>query len=64
LEVLRRLRLTDPTVPVVVITANAIKGQAESALECGATGFLTKPLDVTAFFDVVTDALGARDSAV
>jgi DNA-binding response OmpR family regulator len=44
-EVLRRLRLTDPTLPVVVLTAKTKIAEIPEALRLGATEFILKPID-------------------
>jgi signal transduction histidine kinase/ActR/RegA family two-component response regulator len=47
-EVLRQLR-EDPataSIPVVIVSADATAGQIERLLAAGATGYLTKPLDL------------------
>lgn len=44
-EVLKRLRLTDPTLPVVVLTAKSKIGEVPKALRLGATEFILKPID-------------------
>lgn len=53
--VLARL-LADPLtakVPVVVLSANAMPGQMTKLLDAGARAYLTKPLDVGRFFQIV-----------
>lgn len=44
-EVLRRVRLTDPTLPVVVLTTRSKAGEVRKALRLGATEFIRKPID-------------------
>ena len=58
-EVLRHLR-TDPRtddIPVAILSADATKGQVRRVLDAGAHAYLTKPLDVERFLDVVDEAL-------
>jgi CheY-like chemotaxis protein len=58
-EVLRRLK-DDPAtreIPVVVVSADATRGQEERLLATGAHAYLTKPLDVRHFLHVVDAAL-------
>ncbi len=65
-EVLRQLR-ADPRladVPVIVISADATRGQIERVLAAGAQSYLTKPLDVQRFLDVVNEALKGTASEV
>jgi CheY-like chemotaxis protein len=40
---------------VVGLTANAMKGDAESALNAGCDGYLTKPIDTRTFATAVTE---------
>lgn len=49
-EVARRLRLSPKpglaNVPIIAITANALKGDAEQALEAGCDVYMSKPINV------------------
>jgi len=58
-EVLRRLRSYPETrdTPVVVISADATKTQIARLTAEGVTGYLTKPLDVRAFFELLDSVL-------
>lgn len=54
-EVLARLT-GDPatrSIPVVVVTADALPRQIERLLDAGASDYLTKPFDITRFLDVI-----------
>jgi CheY-like chemotaxis protein len=55
IEVLKRVKAEPPTreIPVVVLTADASKGQSQRVRRLGAADYLTKPLDVTAFLEVI-----------
>jgi len=55
LDVIRMLKSNSKTmhVPVVVISADATSQQFETLLEAGAKNYLTKPLDVINFLEVV-----------
>ena len=59
-EVLRQLQEDPQTreVPVVMISADATSGQIERLLSAGASAYLTKPLDVKKFLEVVDGCLG------
>ena len=54
-EALRRLRENPRTadIPVVAVTAQAMKQDRERALEAGFNGYVTKPISVRAFPDQV-----------
>ncbi|HEX2202979.1 MAG TPA: sigma-54 dependent transcriptional regulator [Longimicrobium sp.] len=41
----RRVRETQPTLPVIIVTARGTEGDAERALEAGANDFVTKPVE-------------------
>lgn len=58
-EVLRRLREHSDTrdIPVVVVSAEATPRKIERFLEAGARAYLTKPLDVKQFLEVVDEIL-------
>jgi CheY-like chemotaxis protein len=59
-EILRRLRSYPETrhIPVVIISADATKTQIARLTEEGAVGYLTKPLDVAAFLDLIDRLFG------
>jgi CheY-like chemotaxis protein len=60
-EVLRRLQADPKTahLPVVVLSADTTPGQIQRLLAAGASQYLTKPLDVTRFLEVVDQLLQA-----
>lgn len=54
-EILRDLR-RDPatrTIPIVIISADATKTQMDRLAQDGASGYLTKPLDIAAFVELL-----------
>jgi signal transduction histidine kinase/CheY-like chemotaxis protein len=55
LELTRRMRGLPATraVPIVALTAYAMKGDERKALDAGCDGYLTKPIDTRSFADVV-----------
>jgi len=59
-ETLERLRAKHPEVPVVVLTADAREGQEAHVRRLGAAAYLTKPLDVHRFVDVLAAHLNPR----
>jgi CheY-like chemotaxis protein len=60
-EVLKRLKADHTTreIPVVVLTADGSKGQSERVTQLGAAAYLTKPLDVPGFLEVIARNLEA-----
>jgi CheY-like chemotaxis protein len=59
----RLVRTGEPLPPIVALTAHAMAGDKERTLAAGFDGYLTKPIDVTAFAQVVEGFLHARDSS-
>jgi len=58
-EVLRRIR-EDPVtegIPVIVLSADATRGQADRLLAEGADAYLTKPLDVAHLLEVLSEKI-------
>ena len=61
-EVLRQLR-DDPataTIPVVMVSADATRGQIQRLLAAGAAAYLTKPIDVPEMLRLLEEVLGDR----
>jgi two-component system cell cycle response regulator len=57
-----RILKADPEtagIPVVALTAHAMDGDAERALDAGCSGYLTKPVDTRAFADQIRGFLAA-----
>jgi len=64
-EVLRRLRADEATrhIPVVVVSADATRGQIERLQSEGARDYLTKPIDVKRFLEVLDAVLDESRAA-
>ena len=62
-EVARRLRGSDSRhlqyVPIIAITANALKGDAEKALEAGCDVYMSKPINIRELWSRVESLLEA-----
>ena len=52
-EVTRRLKQDDrfASIPVIALTAHAMKGDMEKALAAGCQGYIAKPINVRDFYD-------------
>jgi CheY-like chemotaxis protein len=56
-EVLRRMRLIDPNIPVIAFTAHAGRDYRERAMQAGFTDIVTKPVrDMDAFCRRIIEA--------
>ena len=64
-NVLRQLRSTPDcrNIPVVVLSADATPGQKDKLLAAGARAYITKPLDIKPFIQVVDDVLAVNEAA-
>lgn len=45
LEIIRQIRSHDSEVPIIMVTAEAMRGQVLEALQSGATDYLVKPFE-------------------
>ena len=60
IEVARRLRQSDPHLPIFVLTAHADMASAIEALKAGATEYLTKPVNMDELTTLLTRALDEK----
>jgi len=62
LEATRALRADERTrtIPIVAVTAHAMKGDEVKALEAGCTGHMTKPLETRTFAQTVASFIDER----
>jgi sigma-B regulation protein RsbU (phosphoserine phosphatase) len=56
---LLRREATTSAIPIVMVTAHAMKGDRERALSAGCAGHVTKPIDTRTFSSVVAGFLGS-----
>jgi len=61
-EVTRRLKADPATaaIPVIALTAHAMRGEEGRAKEAGCDAYLTKPLDTQSFRDTLRRLLGGQ----
>jgi PAS domain S-box-containing protein len=64
LQLLRILKddITTATIPVVVVSADAVSGRIRAAMDAGAERYLTKPVNVAELLRLVDDQLEQRDT--
>jgi PAS domain S-box-containing protein len=55
-------RLTGQHIPIVAMTANAMKGDRERCLQAGMDAYISKPIDPQELFNVIERATGAPTS--
>jgi CheY-like chemotaxis protein len=53
----RKIRTFDPYTPIIAMTANAFREDAEACLEAGMNAHLSKPLDNDIFMRTLTEYL-------
>ncbi len=56
----RHMRERGIELPIVALTAHAMKGAEEKCLEAGYSGYMTKPIKIDRLFQLVGDTLGGR----
>ena len=63
LEVLRRLKEGDPTLPIIMLTATANEADKTAAFHYGARAFFTKPYSSRALISAVSEAIRRPDGS-
>jgi len=63
MEATRCLRKAGCDTPVVALTANAMKSDREKYMEAGVDDYLTKPLDLDHFYEVITGYLRPKQES-
>jgi DNA-binding NtrC family response regulator len=60
IELVRQIRVTDPLLPVLTMTADGTIERAVEGIRAGATDFLPKPINVTALMALIESAVEER----
>ena len=53
----------DPSIPIVAITAHALKGDRERFMEAGMNGYIPKPIRMDAFYATIAEVMQGRTPA-
>lgn len=53
IEAIKKIRLSNTTTPIISLTANAMKSDYDKCFNAGANEFLTKPIDITHFNQIL-----------
>jgi CheY-like chemotaxis protein len=59
-EATGKLRASGLTLPIIALTANAMKGFERGVFEAGCSGYLTKPIDIDRLVSTLADMLGGK----
>jgi PAS domain S-box-containing protein len=62
-EATRNLRAAGLTVPIIALTANAMKGFEREVLAAGCSAYLTKPIDIDRLIETMAEILGVQQLA-
>ncbi len=54
------IREKDGTIPIIALTAHAMKGYEQKCLDAGYSGYLTKPINIDHFMKLMADLLGGE----
>jgi CheY-like chemotaxis protein len=57
-EAARKIRETLPATPIIGISAHAMEGDEQKALQAGCNGYLTKPVNDELLFNILEKHLG------
>ncbi len=55
-----REKISGDHIPIMAMTAHAMKGDRERCLESGMDGYVSKPINATELFDTIEDLLEKR----
>ena len=63
-EAAQHLRAEGFSVPIIAVTANAMKGDEEKCLQAGCDSYLSKPVDRKKLLDILSQYLHSADNTV
>ena len=56
----RKLRQQGVKTPIIALTANAMKGSEQECLDAGYSGYVSKPIDIDLFVEMMAERLGGQ----
>lgn len=57
-EATRRIRLSEPDLPIIGLSSHAMSGDAEKAIQVGCNDYLTKPVDEDLLIKKIQEFIG------
>jgi PAS domain S-box-containing protein len=56
----RKMRQQGVNTPIIALTANAMKGSEQECLDAGYSGYVSKPIDIDLFVEMMAERLGGQ----